>query len=149
MVWDYEHGKFTYEYPIWIEKEGISNYYQKTTFSDGSTLNTVSYHGVFSLDLMKFVSVDNKKEFHIGTRILKTAVEDGKYIFKEVKVTNIEYIYETTNYYQVITTTYYNVISDDFITTDGNVILVNLYGFNNDFTWQTDRLNIIKNKEKR
>lgn len=147
LVWDYEHGKFTYEYPIWIEKEGTSNYYQKTTFSDGSTLNTVGYHGIFSIDAMKFISVDNEKEFHIGTKVLKTIQKNGKYIFEEVQVTDIEYIYKETNYYQIVTTTYYNIISDDFITTDGNVILVNLYGFNNDFKWKTNRTDIITNKE--
>ena len=133
LVFNYETGKMVEEYPIWIEKEGITKGYQKNTFSDGTILNTIGWHGVFSLDKNAFVSVDNEEDFHVGTRILKMD-KDGK--TKEVTVTNIEIIMEEANYYHVVSTRYYNIIANDFLTTDGTVILSNLYGFNEDLTWK-------------
>ncbi len=142
LVWDYEHGEFTYEYPIWIEKEGKSDFYQLTTFSDGSTLKTVNYHGIFSLDKMQFVNIDNREDFHVGTRVIKISNDNNK--LEEVSVSKIEIIEEKVTYYQVVTSTYYNVISDNYLTTDGNVALVNLYGFNSDITWKEKRQEVIK-----
>ena len=132
LVFNYETGKLIEEYPIWIEKEGKTKGYQKNTFSDGTVLNTRGWHGVFSVDKNAFVSVDNPEEFHIGTNILKI----DKYGNKDViSVTNIEYIEEETTYYHVVSTRYYNIIANDILTTDGTVILSNLYGFNEDLTW--------------
>ena len=143
LVWDFEHGRFTYEYPIWIEKKGKSLYYQLNTFSDGSTLKTVGYHGVYSPDYNKFISVDSDK-FNVGTRILKVDENDK---FYPVILMKKEFVMENVNYYQIVTTSYYNVISDDVMTTDGNIILVNLYGFNDDVTWKTNRQSIINDKD--
>lgn len=130
-VWSYDIGSIDYEYPIWIEKSNSVNSYQLTTFSDGSILKTVGYHGVFNKDLNRFVSVDNKSEFYIGANIIK--IENNK--LKTVKVTKIEYINEKVNYYHVVSSRYYNIIANDFLTTDGTVILSNLYGFDNNLKW--------------
>lgn len=131
VVWDYDNGNITYEYPIWIEKTMTTNNYQLNTFSDGSTLKTVGYHGVFNKDLNRFVSVDNKDEFNIGSTILK--VVNNKLV--PIKVTNIENINATVNYYHVVSSRYYNIIANDILTTDGTVMLSNLYGFNNNLKW--------------
>lgn len=132
LVFNYETGKMIEEYPIWIEKEGKTKGYQKNTFSDGTVLNTRGWHGVFSVDKNEFVSVDNEEDFHVGTRILKIDKNGKKEV---VSVTKIEYIMEETTYYHVVSTRYYNIIANDILTTDGTVILSNLYGFNKDLTW--------------
>lgn len=142
-VWNYETGNTVYEYPIWIEKEGKTNKYQLTTFSDGTTLKTVGHHGIFNIDLNMFVSVDDKENFKIGTNIAKID-EEGK--IYSVKVKNIEYIEEETYYYHVVSTRYYNIIANDFLTTDGTVILSNLYSFSENITWPETRNKIINNK---
>ena len=132
LVYNYETGKMVKEYPIWIEKEGITPGYQKTTFSDGTVLKTRGWHGVFSVDKNLFVSVDNPDDFYVGSRILKMN-KDGK--TEVVSVTNIEIVMEETTYYHVVSTRYYNIIANGLLTTDGTVILSNLYGFNKDLTW--------------
>lgn len=132
LVYNYETGKMVKEYPIWIEKEGKTLGYQKTTFSDGTILKTRGWHGVFSVDKNLFVSVDNPDDFHIGTKILKMD-KDGH--TEVVSVKNIEIIKEETTYYHVVSTRYYNIIANGLLTTDGTVILSNLYGFNDDLTW--------------
>lgn len=130
-VWSYDTGSIDYEYPIWIEKKKESKIYRISTFSDGTTLKTIGYHGIFSVDLNRFVSVDNPEEYYIGTRIYK--VENNK--LKEVTVTNIEIKEEPINHYHVVSSRYYNVIANDILTTDGTVILSNLYGFDKNVTW--------------
>ena len=131
LVWNYETGNYTYEYPIWLEKEKFTTKYQKTTFSDGSVLKTYGEHGVFSSDYNMFISVNDRSKFNIGSNIVKL---DGNNI-NIVTVTNIEIINEETYYYHVVSTRYYNVIANDFITTDGSVILSNLYEFGNKINW--------------
>jgi hypothetical protein len=72
-VWSYDLGRFVPSYPIWMEREHTASEYRLSTFSDGTTLGTVGYHSVFSIDAGKFVSVDTP-EYYEGLHILK---EDG------------------------------------------------------------------------
>ncbi len=132
LVWNYETGTYTYEYPIWIEKTKKTEKYQKTTFSDGSVLNTYGEHGVFSKELNAFVSVNDKSNFKIGTEIAKVDNENNIYY---VTVTNIEIIEKETYYYHVVSTRYYNIIANNFLTTDGKVEFANLYGFGKNINW--------------
>lgn len=143
-VWNYETGSITYEYPIWIEKKGKSSYYQLIKFDDGTELKTVGYHGIFSVDLNRFVSVDNKDEFHVGTRVYKI-INNRLSI---VKVTSIEIVKEVVNYYHVVSTRFYDVIANDLLTTDGTVILSNLYGFDENIKWPSLRDEVINNNSQ-
>ena len=132
LVWNYETGSYTYEYPIWIEKGKKTSFYQQTTFSDGSILKTVGKHGVFSKELNQFVSVNDSDNFKIGTEIAKID-ENNKLTY--IKVTDIEIIYEEVEYYHVVSTRYYNIVANNIITTDGTTILSNLYEFGDNITW--------------
>ena len=131
LVWNYETGTYTYEYPIWIEKSGKTISYQKTTFSDGTILKTVGNHGIFNKDLNMFVSVNDKENFNIGTNVVK--IENNK--ISTIKVVKIEIINEEIEYYHVVSTRYYNIIANNLLTTDGTVILSNLYKFGNNINW--------------
>ena len=130
-VWSYDSGSITYEYPIWIEKTNTIDSYQMTTFSDGTVLKTVGYHGIFSVTHNQFISVDDYSKFKVGTKVQK--IENGK--LKTVTIKKIEHIKEKVNYYHVVSTRYYNIIANNLLTTDGTVILSNLYGFDNNITW--------------
>lgn len=142
-VYSYELGKVVYEYPIKIEKEGKTNDYQRITFSDGTTLDTFSTHGIFNKDLNQFVSVLDSENFHIGTTVLK--IENGK--FKEVKVLKIENIHEDTTYYHIASTRYLNVLANDFLTTDPILPISNIFSFNDDLTWGNDREEYLKTND--
>ena len=65
--------------------------------------------------------------------------------FKTVTVTNIELIPGTISYYQVVSSIYYNIISDGFMTTDGNTILVNSFDYDNNLIWK-NRNSVISNQ---
>ena len=144
-VWDYDRGTLTAEYPIWIEKTKKTYSYQKTTFSDGSILKTVGYHGVFSPTYGEFISVDDTARFKEGVEVYKVI----KGTLKKVKIAKIEFIAEEVNYYHVVSSRYYNIIANDFITTDGTVVLSNLYGFKDNITWNSEiRNKVINNKNE-
>lgn len=137
LTYSYETGKFVPEYPIWIEKGKFTNNYQLNTFSDGTILKTYGYHGLYETELKRFVSVDNPDEFHVGSKIAKTN-SDGTG-FTEVTVTNIEKKYENVYYYQIASTRYFNFIANGLLTTDGVVEMSNVYGFNDNITWNKDK----------
>lgn len=144
-VYNHETGEFGYEYPAWIEQEHISNTYQLTTFSDGTSLKTVGSHTVFSVDENRFISVDNYDHFKIGTNILKVKKVNGKNVFYNVSVTNIEIINKTVKYYDVVTTRYFNLVSDNVLTSDGREALPNMYEFDKNLVWTSRRQEVINN----
>ena len=129
LVWNYETGSYTYEYPIWIEKENYSDNYFKISFEDGTNLKVVENHALFNADINEFVTID---KLEIGTTIAKIVNNKIEY----TKVKSIEVINEGTNYYHVVSTRYYNIVANGILTTDDAVILSNLYGFNNDISWK-------------
>ena len=144
QVWNYETGKITYEYPIWIEKSYKASSYEKTTFSDGTVLKTVELHQVFSLDDNKFVNIlDNDEYIKIGTNVAK--VVNGSIV--PVSVVSVETINEEVEYYYVASSIYYNIISEDLITTSDQittgVTLSNMYGFDSNIKWPSVRKSII------
>lgn len=142
-VWNYETGSITYEYPIWIEKEQTTNHYQLTKFTDGTVLKTIGYHGIFNMDMNMFVSVDDMDNFKVGTRVAK--IDEFGNIYTTM-VESIELVNDVVNYYHVVSTRYYNIIANDFLTTDGTVILSNLFGFDKNITWGSIRDMVISDK---
>ena len=130
-VWNYETGQLDAEYPIWIEREHRTENYQWAHFSDGSDLYTTRHHGIFRVDLNRFISVQNA-EFVPGTSYYKVNADGG---LQPVKLQSVTTRYESKNYYHVVSARYYNVIANGFITTDGTVALSNLYGFADNLTW--------------
>lgn len=136
LVWSYDTGSITEEYPIWIEKEKTTTSYTKVTFSDHSSIKIVGSHAFFSDDDHQFVSFKDHEKFHIGTTIAKVTENNQ---LKKVKVTKIETVHKKVKYYFVASTRYYNIISDDFITTDGYTELTNLYPFDDRIRWTDEK----------
>lgn len=134
-VWSYDEGRVVYEYPIWLENKGTASDHQLITFDDGTTLKTVLNHGLFNKDLNMFVTVLDKDNFKVGTNVV--IMKNNK--LETVKVTSIKTIYEEVNYYHVVSTRYYNVFANNILTTDGTVMLSNLYGFTDNITWPESR----------
>ncbi len=139
VVWNHETGTVGYVHPARIEKSSVSSSYQLTTFSDGSTLGTVSWHGIFDVDANEFVSIDDFDKFGVGTRVYKVVNDQ----LTPVTVTNIERINQQVNIYYITSSIYYNIISDDFLTTNGYVITSNFYGFEGDVQWPATRAEFI------
>lgn len=137
LVWNYDTGIVTKEYPLWIENEHKTDTYTKISFSDGSYINVVKSHSFYSYDISEFVDFNDTDNFHIGTLVAKL---NNNNKLEKVMVTNIENINEEVNYYFVASTRYYNIISNDFITTDGYTDITNLYDFDSNISWSKNRV---------
>ena len=129
LVWDYEKGTYTYEYPIWIEQEKYSDSYINVKFSDGSYLNIVGEHALYDVDKNEFANIN---DLTVGSTVAK--INNGK--LTSAKIISMEEVNKAIKYYHVVSTRYYNIIANDILTTDDNVILSNLYGFNDNITWK-------------
>lgn len=144
MAYSYDLGKVVFEYPIWIEKENMADSYQKITFSDGTILKTVGEHGIYSVDAKKYVSATDKDNFKIGTRVIKFDKNNKK---KVVQVENIEIINEKINYYHVTSNRYHNVLSNDILTTDAFLVVSNMFAFDNNIMWTSERDEFLKTND--
>ena len=132
-VWNYDTGSLTYEYPLWIETEHNTNYVTKVSFNDGSHIDFVGDHAIYNSDINLFVSVQDRNTFNIGSHAVKL---DNTNNLIDVEVTNIEDIWMQTTYYMVGTTTYYNLFAGNkILTTDRNLMISNLYGFEDNAKW--------------
>ncbi len=143
LVWSYAEGKAVARQPIWIEKEATATSYQVAEFSDGTSLKTVAGHGVFNVDLNRFVNVANEQEFHVGMHIYKL---DENQNLKSVEITSVSTVEATVKYYHVVSTEFYNIFGDGVLSTDDEVLLSNLYGFEDNVKWPASRNEIIKDK---
>ena len=139
LVWNYDTGKLTKEYPIWIEKEKVGDSYTKITFTDNSSINIKANHSFFSPDYNKFIDM---KDIKVGTSITKLV--NNK--LKTVKVKEIKTINKKVKYYFVASTRYYNIIANDFVTTDAFTEITNLYPFNSNIMWTNRKVKEIDYK---
>ena len=140
MVYNHETGMFNPEYPIWIESGKPINKYLQHTFSDGTVLNTVGNHSIFSVDANEFVDVLDESKYYVGTKVLKAEYVNNEYVLKPVTVTKIEYIYEDSYSYDVVSTRYYNAITESILTSDGRPALSNVYNFEDVAKWTQERI---------
>ncbi len=132
----HQTGEAIEEYPIWIEREGTIDEYQINTFSDGSVLKTVGTHGVYSVDAKRYVSVKDRENFHVGTRVIKLNDKNQKEI---VTVTKIKEVHKPVKFYHVSSTFYHNVIAENILTTDAILVVSNMFTFDNNQKWTSER----------
>ena len=142
-VWNYDTGSLTYEYPIWIENEHSGKGITRITFEDDTYIDFHNNHAVYNTDINLFVDIMDSENFHIGTNVAKI---NNKGKFEKTKVKKIEHINKEVKYYFIGTTAYYNVIANDVLTTDHNVLISNLYGFEDNAKWPKSKGQIVNNK---
>lgn len=142
-VWNYETGSIGEEYPAWIEKQRVVLGYQITTLEDGTQLKTHGWHGVFDVDANEFISIDDRSRLYAGVNIYK--IEDDQLVSS--KVVSVEYGTEEVNVYHVVSAKYYNIIANGVLTTDGTVVLSNLYGFDDNLKWPDLRNQVISDPD--
>jgi hypothetical protein len=134
-VWNHDLGRYGYAYPAWIEKAGTADQYTKITFDDGNELKVISSHSVFCKRLNKYVDI-RSGELQVGDEVVN--LQNG---ISYVKVTNIEEVNESINYYHVITTRYFNLIANNILTTyEIYENVSNFMGFDEQLKWQNTEI---------
>ena len=119
LVWDFVNGKYVEMPAIVIRNHGYDNYrVLKLTFSDGTTVDVISEHGFFDVDLNEFVMIgeDNVADY-IGHRFVKANGD-----FTTVTLESYSVREEYTAAYSILTAIHYNCIMGEMFTLTPNVI---------------------------
>lgn len=114
----------------------------KLEFSNGKTVEIVSEHGFFDLDLNRYVYIteNNFKDF-IGHRFISVNVIDGSIRRSETTLVNAS-SYETyTEVYSPVTEYDLNYITEDVLSMPGGITgLFNIFEYNSDATINKDKM---------
>ena len=130
LRFNHDTGEIDTSYCHWINKEEKVGKYYKTTFSDGSVINFISPHAMYSLDERRYVQVTNPNEFHKGTRVPKQVIVDGKFELTEVSVESIEIIFEEIKFCEVVTGQFLNCFANNLLVSEPFTTgFQNMYGF--------------------
>ena len=119
LVWDFVNGKYVEMPAIVIRNHGYDNYrVLKLTFSDGTTVDVISEHGFFDVDLNEFVMIgeDNVADY-IGHRFVKANGD-----FTTITLESYSVREEYTAAYSILTAIHYNCIMGEMFTLTPNVI---------------------------
>lgn len=105
LVWNMETGTFDSAPIIFIDSDQIGHYEViALEFSDGTTVDVISEHAFWDLDLNKYVYLDENAEEYIGDWFNKQTVnDDGSYGWTEVQLTDVEISTEVTEAYSPVT----------------------------------------------
>jgi len=125
-----------------FKNEHVSNQVIRVTFTDGKYIDFVGNHALYNTDKNLFVNILDGNDFKIGTNVAK--LENNKLV--NAKVKNIETINKKVKYYFVGSTTYYNIFANDILTTDQNLMISNLYGFDDGAKWPKEKKQILENE---
>lgn len=110
-VWDFDEGQLGSAKVCWLTRPGLkSNHYYQLTFDNGTVLKTTginSNHRIFSVDQSKFTNVADAK---VGDKVFSI---DGT-----LTITDVKYVEEECEYYNVMTSGKINCFANGILTSD-------------------------------
>lgn len=110
-VWDFDEGQLGSAKVCWLTRPGLKNdHYYQLTFDDGTVLKTTgvnSNHRIFSVDQSKFTNVCDAK---VGDKVFSI---DGT-----LTITDVQYVEEECEYYNVMTSGKINCFANGILTSD-------------------------------
>jgi len=109
LSWDFDTGCPVWAEPLWIQKPEDVPFYYILSFSDGSKLEVIGDHKIYSVDKEKFVNCITDDEFVIGS---KTINKDGDII----SLVSKEIVSKHNTAHSIITKSHFNIFANGFIT---------------------------------
>ncbi len=105
LVWNLFTGQFDTAPILFIDKDALATYEViKLAFSDGTTLNIISEHGLWDYNLNRYLYLDKNAASYIGHWFNKqTTDENGKMISIRVQLTGVTIVREQTITYSPVT----------------------------------------------
>ena len=135
---NHDTGEIDTSYCHWINRDETADKYYYVKFSDGSSIKFINPHAMFSLDDLCYVQVTDPKQFHVGTRVPKQVMKDGKYVLTEVTVESIDIVLETVHFCEVVTSQFFNCFANNLLISEPFTTgFQNMYGFNEDLTYKS------------
>ena len=115
-VWDFDEGQLGQAKVCWLTRPSLkSDHYYQLTFDNGTVLKTTginSNHRIFSVDQSRFTNVADAK---VGDKVFSI---DGT-----LTITDVKYVEEECEYYNVMTSGKINCFANGILTSDryGNI----------------------------
>jgi hypothetical protein len=107
-VWDFDNGVAASAKPLWIKCTEYTTQYNLLTFSDGSTLKTISQHRIFNKQAGAF-TYPMTADTPIGTTTVNVNGDEVTLVDKCV-------MFDTVKYYNVITAHHLNLYANGILT---------------------------------
>ena len=100
LVWNLFTGTYDSAPILFIDEDPVETYEViELLFSDGTSVDVISEHGFWDVDLNKYVYIDKYTTEYIGHRFLK----QGESNMVEVTLTNVNLVEKTTAAYSPVT----------------------------------------------
>lgn len=100
LVWNLETGTYDVAPILFIDSDPMENYeIIKLTFSDGTTVDVISEHGFWDVNLNEYVYLDEYATDYIGHSFLK----QGEQGMTEVTLVDVDIVTEETMAYSPVT----------------------------------------------
>ncbi len=142
MVMSFDHltGEIVYKDVIIVVKTAQENYHKNTfVFDDGTELVTINEHGIFDLDLNKYVNIDhlNYAEY-LGHNFVSIDSEGNIGVKKLVDVTTV---LESGYKYDIVTNGTLNYVAEDTLSvTHVLVDVINSFDFGADLKYDAEKM---------
>ena len=140
MSFDHLTGQITYREVIIVVKTSADLYYKNTfVFSDGTELVTINEHGIFDLDLNKYVNIDHLNyEEYIGHRFVSVDTNGNLGIKTLVDVTTV---CESGYKYDIVTNGTLNYVAEDTLSvTHVLVDIINTFDFGDNLMYDQEKM---------
>ena len=142
MSFDHMTGEIVYKDVIIVVKTYTDNYYKNTfVFDDGTELVTINEHGIFDLDLNKYVNIDhNNYSEYIGHRFVSVDSNGNLGIKVLVDVTTV---CEAGYKYDIVTNGTLNYVAEDTLSvTHVLVDVINTFDFSDNLMYDAEKMQV-------
>lgn len=139
MAFDHLTGQITYKEVIIVIKIEC-NYIRNTfVFDDGTELATINEHGIFDLDLNKYVNIDHLNyEQYLGHRFVSIDSNGNIGVKTLIDVTTV---YESGYKYDIVTDGTLNYVAEDTLSvTHVLVDIINTFDFGDNLMYDHDKM---------
>ena len=140
MSFDHLTGQITYRKVIIVVKTSADLYYKNTfIFSDGTELATINEHGIFDLDLNKYVNIDHLNyEQYLGHRFVSVDTNGNLGVKTLVDVTTV---CESGYKYDIVTNGTLNYVAEDTLSvTHVLVDIINTFDFGDNLMYDQEKM---------
>ena len=142
MVMSFDHltGEIVYKDVIIVVKTYADSYYKNTfVFDDGTELVTINEHGIFDLDLNKYVNIDhNNYSEYVGHRFV--SVDSNGNIGVKVLV-DVTTVCESGYKYDIVTNGTLNYVAEDTLSvTHVLVDVINTFDFGDNLMYDAEKM---------
>ena len=140
MAFDHLTGKIVYSRVIIVVKTQSAYYKNTFVFDDGTKLVTINEHGIFDLNLNKYVNIshENFNEF-IGHDFVAIDTQDN---ISTKKLVNVISVYENSGYkYDIVSDGTLNYVAEDTLSvTHVLVDVINTFDFGDNLVYDSAKM---------